>query len=58
MARISIIKCDRAAQQKNVLAMVMLGLHAVEALDDERLPYAAWFAKEIKEGDQRGFRRA
>jgi hypothetical protein len=28
-----IIKCDRAAQQRNVLAAVMLGLHAVEALD-------------------------
>ncbi len=28
-----IIKCDRAAQQKNVLAAVMLGLHAVEVLD-------------------------
>jgi len=28
-----ILKCDRAAEQKHVLAAVMLGLHAVEALD-------------------------
>jgi len=28
-----ILNCDREAQQKHVLAAVMLGLHAVEALD-------------------------
>jgi hypothetical protein len=28
-----IVKCDRAAQQKRVMAVVMLGLHAVEVLD-------------------------